>query len=259
MTQNERLLWLIKYLLAENPRYSKVEIPDNADEQFNLYRSLVNVRMPESISDEYLTLEDEYLQEEIRQKGITHIKELIPCSNDIYLWQGDITTIDADAIVNAANNQLLGCFCPCHACIDNCIHTFAGVRLRLECNEIMQKQGYKEPTGKAKITSAYNLPSKYVMHTVGPIISGILTKKDKQLLASCYYECLKMADEYKLNSIAFCCVSAGEFHFPNDKAAQIAVDTVKQYKSETNSRIKVIFNVFKDKDYKIYRELLCTD
>ncbi len=259
MTQNEKLLWLIKYLLAENPRYSKVEIPDNADEQFNLYRSLVNVRMPESISDEYLTLEDEYLQEEIRQKGITYIKELIPCSNDIYLWQGDITTIDADAIVNAANNQLLGCFCPCHACIDNCIHTFAGVRLRLECNEIMQKQGYKEPTGKAKITSAYNLPSKYVMHTIGPIISGILTKKDKQLLASCYYECLKMADEYKLNSIAFCCVSAGEFHFPNDKAAQIAIDTVKQYKSETNSRIKVIFNVFKDKDYKIYRELLCTD
>lgn len=259
MTQNEKLLWLIKYLLAENPRYSKVEIPDNADEQFNLYRSLVNVRMPESISDEYLTLEDEYLQEEIRQKGITYIKELIPCSNDIYLWQGDITTIDADAIVNAANNQLLGCFCPCHACIDNCIHTFAGVRLRLECNEIMQKQGYKEPTGKAKITSAYNLPSKYVMHTIGPIISGILTKKDKQLLASCYYECLKMADEYKLNSIAFCCVSAGEFHFPNDKAAQIAIDTVKQYKSETNSKIKVIFNVFKDKDYKIYRELLCSD
>lgn len=259
MTQNERLLWLIKYLLAENPRYSKIEIPDNADEQFILYRSLVNVRMPESISDEYLTLEDEYLQEEIRQKGITHIKELIPCSNDIYLWQGDITTIDADAIVNAANNQLLGCFCPCHACIDNCIHTFAGVRLRLECNEIMQKQGYKEPTGKAKITSAYNLPSKYVMHTVGPIISGILTKKDKQLLSSCYYECLKMADEYKLNSIAFCCVSTGEFHFPNDKAAQIAVDTVKQYKSETNSKIKVIFNVFKDKDYKIYRELRCTD
>lgn len=259
MTQNERLLWLIKYLLAENPRYSKIEIPDNADEQFILYRSLVNVRMPESISDEYLTLEDEYLQEEIRQKGITHIKELIPCSNDIYLWQGDITTIDADAIVNAANNQLLGCFCPCHACIDNCIHTFAGVRLRLECNEIMQKQGYKEPTGKAKITSAYNLPSKYVMHTVGPIISGILTKKDKQLLATCYYECLKMADEYKLNSIAFCCVSTGEFHFPNDKAAQIAIDTVKQYKSETNSRIKVIFNVFKDKDYKIYKELLCTD
>lgn len=259
MTQNEKLLWLIKYLLAENPRYSKVEIPDNADEQFNLYRSLVNVRMPESISDEYLTLEDEYLQEEISQKGITHIKELIPCSDDIYLWQGDITTIDADAIVNAANNQLLGCFCPCHACIDNCIHTFAGVRLRLKCNEIMQEQGYKEATGKAKITPAYNLPSKYVIHTVGPIVSGILTKRDEKLLASCYTECLKLADENNLNSIAFCCISTGEFHFPNDKAAQIAIDTVKEYKEKTNSKIRVIFNVFKDKDYKIYSRLLCTN
>lgn len=259
MTQNERLLWLIKYLLAENPRYSRVEIPEDVDEQFNLYRSLVNVRMPESIGDKYLSVEDEYLQEEIHKKGITHINELIPCRDDIYLWQGDITTIDTDAIVNAANNQLLGCFCPCHACIDNCIHTFAGVRLRLKCNEIMHKQGYKEPTGKAKITPAYNLPSKYVLHTVGPIISGILTKKDKEQLASCYYECLKTADEHNLKSIAFCCISTGEFHFPNDKAAKIAVDTVKTYKAETNSKIKVIFNVFKDKDYKIYRELLCAD
>lgn len=259
MTQNEKLLWLIKYLLAEASRYSRVEIPDNADEQFNLYRSLVNVRMPEAISEEYLSIEDEYLQEEISKKGITHINELIPCSDDIYLWQGDITTIDADAIVNAANNQLLGCFCPCHACIDNCIHTFAGVRLRLKCDEIMREQGSKEPTGKAKITSAYNLPSKYVIHTVGPIIGGSLTKRDKELLASCYTECLKLADENNLNSIAFCCISTGEFHFPNDKAARIAVDAVKEYKEKTNSKIKVIFNVFKDKDYKIYRELLCAD
>lgn len=259
MTQEERLLWLIKYLLSENSKYSKVEIPDYADEQFNLYRSLVNVRMPEYIGNEYLTVEDEYLQEEITKKGITHINELIPCSDDIYLWQGDITTIDTDAIVNAANNQLLGCFCPCHACIDNCIHTFSGVRLRLKCNEIMQEQGFREPTGKAKITPAYNLPSKYVIHTVGPIVSGILTKKDKDLLASCYTECLKLADEYNLKSIAFCCISTGEFHFPNDRAAQIAADTVKEYKQKTDSKIKVIFNVFKDKDYKIYRELLCSD
>lgn len=259
MTQDERLVWLIQFLLAENARYSKVEIPDSADEQFNLYRSLVNVRMPEYISEEYLNAEDEYLQEEIRKKGITHIKELIPCSDDIYLWQGDITTIDADAIVNAANNQLLGCFCPCHACIDNCIHTFAGVRLRLKCNEIMKTQGCKEPTGNAKITPAYNLPSKYVIHTVGPIISQILTKGDKALLASCYYECLKTADEYHLESIAFCCISTGEFRFPNDKAAKIAADTVKEYKQKTGSKIKVIFNVFKDKDYQIYRKLLCTD
>lgn len=259
MTQNEKLLWLIKYLLAENPRYTMIEIPDNTDEQFNLYRSLVNVRMPECISDAYLSVEDEYLKNEMSQKGITHIDELIPLYDNLYLWQGDITTIDADAIVNAANNQLLGCFCPCHVCIDNCIHTFAGVRLRLKCNEIMQMQGFKEPTGRAKISPAYNLPSKYVLHTVGPIISGVLTKKDKELLASCYYECLKKADEYNLNSIAFCCISTGEFRFPNDKAAEIAVDTVKKYKAETNSRIKVIFNVFKDKDYKIYRELLSAD
>ncbi|MBD5082998.1 MAG: protein-ADP-ribose hydrolase [Clostridiales bacterium] len=259
MTQNEKLLWLIKYLLAENPRYNGVEIPDCIDEQFNLYRSLVNVRMTKAISEEYLAVEDEFLQEETRKKGINHINELIPCSEDMYLWQGDITTIDADAIVNAANNQLLGCFCPCHACIDNCIHTFSGVRLRLKCNEIMQKQGCKEPTGNAKITPAYNLPSKYVIHTVGPIISGILTKRDKELLASCYTECLKLADENNLNSIAFCCISTGEFHFPNNKAAQIAIDTVKEYKEKTNSKIKVIFNVFKDKDYKIYRDLLCAD
>lgn len=259
MTQTERLLWLIKYLLAENPRYSHIEIPIDKTERFNLYRSLVNVRMPEPIRDEYLTVEDEYLSEEINKKGITHLSELCPIDHDIYLWQGDITTIDADAIVNAANNQLLGCFCPCHACIDNCIHTFSGVRLRLKCNEIMQAQGYKEPTGKAKITPAYNLPSKYVIHTVGPIISGILTKKDRELLASCYTECLKIADKNNLNSIAFCCISIGEFHFPNDKAAQIAIDTVKGYKEKTNSKIKVILNVFKDKDYEIYRKLLCAD
>ncbi|MGN0457788.1 MAG: protein-ADP-ribose hydrolase [Eubacterium sp.] len=259
MEQNEKLIWLIKYLLNENPMYSKVEIPNSTDEQFKLYRSLVNVRMPEPISEEYLSVEDEFLQEEISKKCITHINELIPISDDVYLWQGDITTIDADAIVNAANSQLLGCFCPCHACIDNCIHTFAGVKLRLKCNEIMQKQGYKESTGKAKITPAYNLPSKYVIHTVGPIINGKVTQKDKDLLASCYTECLKIADEYNLKSIAFCCISTGEFHFPNDKAAEIAVSTVKEYKQKYNSKIKVIFNVFKDDDCKIYRELLGAD
>lgn len=164
MPQNESLLWLIKHLLAKNPKYSKIEIPENMDKQFNLYRSLVNIRMPETISNKYLTVEDEFLQEEIRKKGITHINELIPCSDDIYLRQGDITTIDTDAIVNAANSQLLGCFFPCHACIDNCIHTFSGMRLRLKCNEIMQSQGFEEPTGKAKLTPAYNLPCKYISY-----------------------------------------------------------------------------------------------
>lgn len=257
--QNKQLIWLIKYLLSEKAEYQNIKIPNNEIDRFNLYRSLVNVRIPNPISDEYLAVEDEYLQNETNKKGITHINDLIPCDDGIYLWQGDITTIDSDAIVNAANSQLLGCFCPCHSCIDNCVHTFAGVRLRLKCNEIMQKQGFEETTGNAKITPAYNLPSKYVIHTVGPIVSGFLTKQDEELLASCYYECLKTADDYNLKSIAFCCISTGEFHFPNDKAAQIAVNTVMDYKQKTDSRIKVIFNVFKDKDYAIYKKLLCTD
>lgn len=259
MTQNERLIWLIKYLLSENPRYGAIEIPTDKKEQFNLYRSLVNVRMPEPISEEYKGIEDEFLSEEISKKGITHLNRLAPIDDNIYLWQGDITTIDADAIVNAANNRLLGCFCPCHSCIDNCIHTFSGIRLRLKCNEIMKAQGRKEPTGKAKITPAYNLPSRYIIHTVGPIISGILTNNDERLLASCYTECLKTADENHINSIALCCISTGEFHFPNDRAAQIATNTVKEYRNKTKSKIKVLFNVFKDKDYEIYRELLCSD
>ena len=255
MTQSERRIWLIEYLLGENEKYKGVRIPADKGEQFNLYRSLVNVRMPAPISEEYLQIEDEFLKEETAQKGITPITAL-NFKNDISIWQGDITTLECDAIVNAANSKLLGCFCPCHACIDNCIHTFAGVRLRLKCNEIMENQLFDEPTGKAKITPAYNLPCKYVLHTVGPIVYGELTEKHEELLAFCYEECLKCADENGLKSIAFCCISTGEFHFPNDKAAEIAVKTVKDYKAKTDSNIKVVFNVFKDKDRKIYEQLL---
>ena len=255
MTQSERRIWLIEYLFGENDRYNGVQIPSDSKEQFNLYRSLVNVCMPAPISEEYLQIEDEFLKEETAQKGITPITALI-FKNDISIWQGDITTLECDAIVNAANSKLLGCFCPCHACIDNCIHTFAGVRLRLKCNEIMENQLFDEPTGKAKITPAYNLPCKYVLHTVGPIVYGELTEKHEELLAFCYEECLKCADENGLKSIAFCCISTGEFHFPNDKAAEIAVKTVKDYKAKTDSNIKVVFNVFKDKDRKIYEQLL---
>jgi len=259
MTQKERRIWLIEYLLAERQGCSKVEIPADADEQFRLYRSLVNVRMPEGISDAYLAVENEFLQNEIYKKGITHINCLHPIEGNIYLWQGDITTLAADAIVNAANSGLLGCFCPCHSCIDNCVHTFSGVRLRLKCKEIMQRQGFKEPTGKAKITPAYNLPSQYVIHTVGTNIRGALTRKGEERLASCYYECLRLAEANGLESIAFCCISTGEFHFPNDKAAQIAVNTVKEYKRKTGSGMKVVFNVFRDRDYEIYSELLRAD
>ena len=255
MTQSERRIWLIEYLFGENDRYNGVQIPSDSKEQFNLYRSLVNVRMPAPISDEYLKIEDEFLKEETAKKGITPLSSL-SFNNDIAIWQGDITTLECDAIVNAANSKLLGCFCPCHACIDNCIHTFAGVRLRLKCNEIMENQLFDEPTGKAKITPAYNLPCKYVLHTVGPIVYGELTEKHEKLLAFCYEKCLKLADENGLKSIAFCCISTGEFHFPNDKAAKIAVKTVKDYKAKTDSNIKVVFNVFKDKDREIYEQLL---
>ncbi len=256
MNQTERRIYLIKKLLSERPEYADMQVPANTQEQKKLLRSLFNIRMPEPVSQEFLKVQDEYLQEVNLKKGITDIAALQPVSNGIYLWQGDITTLKCDAVVNAANSQMLGCFCPCHGCIDNAIHTFAGIQLRLKCSEIMQKQGYEEPVGKAKITPAYNLPCQYVIHTVGPYIDGTPKQNDKKLLACCYEECLKIADKNKLRSIAFCCISTGEFHFPNDKAAKIAVNSVKKYKQKTGSKIKVIFNVFKKLDLYIYQELL---
>lgn len=256
MTQNDRRKYLITELLNEQPEYADISIPKEKSEQKKLLRALFNVRLPLPISDDFLMVQDEYLQEEIAQKGITSIDDLEPIKPDIYLWQGDITTLKSDAIVNAANSQMLGCFCPNHGCIDNAIHTFSGVQLRLKCAKMMQKQGKDEEIGKVKITPAYNLPCKYILHTVGPIVTGKLTEKDCKLLRSCYHSCLALADEYKLNSIAFCCISTGEFHFPNDKGAKIAIETVSEYKRLTNSKIKVMFNVFKNSDYKIYREYL---
>lgn len=256
MTQQDRRLFLIKELLREQPRYSSIDIPQNKREQKQLLRSLFNIRMPKPANDEFLRIQDEYLQEETKIKGISDIADLTPIQSDIYLWQGDITTLKCDAIVNAANSQMLGCFCPCHGCIDNAIHTFSGIQLRTACAELMQKQGYEEPTGKAKITPAFNLPSKYILHTVGPIIHGELTNDDCAMLASCYRSCLELAEKNQIKSIAFCCISTGEFHFPNDKAAETAIQTVKEYKEQTHSKMKVIFNVFKELDYSIYRELL---
>ena len=201
-------------------------------------------------------MQDEYLKEEIKRKGIVDIDDLKPIKDGIYLWQGDITTLRCDVIVNAANSGMTGCYVPNHRCIDNCIHSFAGVQLRLECDEIMTKQGYSEPTGQAKITNSYNLPCKYIIHTVGPIINGKLTSEDCDLLESCYKSCLELAAKNNLDSIAFCCISTGEFHFPNDKAAQIAVKTVEEFMKKETSLKKVIFNVFKDMDKEIYRKLL---
>lgn len=258
MTQEERREYLIQYLLRENRRISRQKMPADKQGQENLLRSLMNVRLPQPISEDFLRIQDEYLKERNRERGITDAADLKPAASDLrlYLWQGDITTLKCDAIVNACNSQMLGCFSPMHACIDNFIHTYAGIELRLKMNEIMQKQGHEEETGKAKITPGYNLPAKYILHTVGPIIQWEVTKEDEELLASCYRECLKLAADTGVQSIAFCCLSTGVFRFPQRRAAEIAVDTVKKYLDQDSRIQKVIFNVFKDEDLNIYRELL---
>ncbi len=256
MTQDERRTYLIMALLKEQTQYSSIEIPADIQRQKQLLRALFNVRMPRAVSAEFLEIQDSYLREETRQKGVTDLSELTPVQEGIYLWQGDITTLRCGAIVNAANSQMMGCFCPNHGCIDNAIHTYAGIQLREICAELVARQGHEEKVGRAKITPAFNLPCDYVIHTVGSIVYGILTKKHCEQLASCYKSCLESASDNGLKSVAFCCISTGEFHFPNDKAAQIAVSTVKDYKEQTHSEIEVIFNVFKDIDLQIYRNLL---
>ena len=250
---NQKLIDLINYLLAER-NSGKIRIPDDPAEQFRLYRSLVNIRPAMKADESFLEAEDEYLTSLIAEKGITDIAELEPIENHIYLWRGDITTLKCGAIVNAANSGMTGCYQPCHNCIDNCIHTFAGVRLRYTCGQIMQKQGYEEPTGKAKITLAYNLPCDYVIHTVGAVVQGELKQEHCQQLESCYQSCLETAVQNHIKSIAFCCISTGVFGFPQKEAAEIAVSTVRKF--QKNHDIEVIFNVFTEKDYEIYRELL---
>ena len=258
MTQDERREYLIQYLLKEEIPFGRQNIPTDRQGQENLLRSLMNVRPPRPISNDFLKIQDEYLTERNIERGITDIDTLAPVKSDsrLYIWQGDITTLKCDAIVNACNSQMLGCFSPMHACIDNFIHTYAGMELRLKMHEIMAKQGHEEETGKAKITSGYNLPTKYILHTVGPIIQWKVTKEDEDLLASCYTECLKLAADTGVESIAFCCLSTGVFRFPQQRAAEIATNTVKQYLNKDSRIKKVIFNVFKDEDLKIYSGLL---
>ena len=258
MTQDERREYLIQYLLKEEIPFGRQNIPTDRQGQENLLRSLMNVRPPRPISNDFLKIQDEYLTERNIERGITDVDTLAPVKSDsrLYIWQGDITTLKCDAIVNACNSQMLGCFSPMHACIDNFIHTYAGMELRLKMHEIMAKQGHEEETGKAKITSGYNLPTKYILHTVGPIIQWKVTKEDEDLLASCYTECLKLAADTGVESIAFCCLSTGVFHFPQQRAAEIATSTVKQYLNKDSRIKKVIFNVFKDEDLKIYSGLL---
>ena len=259
MNQSEKRLFLIQSLLNERPEYRGVSIPQSSAEQRELLRGLMNIRRPQRVSSDFLQVQDEYLKSETADKGVTDIAGLKPVQPGLYIWQGDITTLKCDAIVNAANSGLTGCYIPNHRCIDNAIHTFAGVELRLACQELMQRQGYPEPTGQAKITPAFNLPCRYVLHTVGPIIDGRVTERDEELLASCYRSCLELAAENGLESVAFCCISTGEFHFPNERAAEIAVKTVKDFMAEQTSVRKVIFNVFKSTDKEIYERLLGAD
>ena len=256
MNQSERRLFLIQSLLNEREDGARKPIPQGAEMQKRVLRTLMNVRRPKPIGEDFLRVQDEYLREELAHAEVTDVKDLTPVADDLYLWQGDITKLRCGAIVNAANSGMTGCYSPCHSCIDNCIHTYAGVQLRLECDRIMAAQGHEEPTGQAKITKAYNLPCDYVLHTVGPIVGNEVTQEDEHLLASCYQSCLELAEKNGVQSVAFCCISTGVFRFPNQRAAEIAVETVRQYKQTHHSSIKVIFNVFKEKDKAIYEQLL---
>ncbi len=248
--QKDRLIYLINYLLDEHN--AEKNIPEDEAAQKLLLRKLMNIRKPLPLNDEFFKIQDEYLQEELKYADIVDINDLTPLKEHIYVWQGDITCLKVDAIVNAANSTLLGCFIPAHNCIDNIIHSKAGIQLRLECNRIMLEQKRPEIAGRAKITSAYNLPAKYIIHTVGPKVSKMVTSLHREKLSSCYKSCLNKAVEYNLKSIAFCCIGTGQFNFPNQMAAEIAVKEVSDFLQNSGREIDIVFNVFKDIDYEIY-------
>ncbi|HAM97748.1 MAG TPA: protein-ADP-ribose hydrolase [Marinilabiliales bacterium] len=257
----KELDYLLKELISENPQHSHYQIPNDLSGKRKLFRILSNIRPPLPVSNLFLEMQEAELNRQVRKKGIVELVQIPHTKKHtkIKLWQGDITRLKVDAVVNAANSQMLGCFSPLHGCIDNAIHSAAGVQLRLECHELMKNQGVAESTGGAKITKGYNLPAKYVIHTVGPIINNdCVTIEDEMLLASCYRSCLTVAEQNKFESIAFCCISTGEFRFPNQRAAEIALGTVLNFFEENQkSNIStVVFNVFKDLDYAIYRQLL---
>ena len=233
----------------------EMELPATRAEKEWLFLALRNIWEPRELPDAYWTLQDQYLRENLAEKGVTKLSDLQEVADQIYLWQGDITTLEVDAIVNAANSQMMGCFIPHHACIDNAIHSQAGLQLRLACQHLMAEQGHPEPTGQAKLTRGYNLPASYVIHTVGPIIEGQVSQADQDLLVSSYQSCLELAAEKGLKSLAFCCISTGEFHFPNQLAAELALETVREF-LKNHPQIKVVFNVFKDQDLAIYQDLL---
>ena len=263
MTQNGRLDFLVEEFKADSVQYKDLQTPKDAEGKRRILRSLMNVRMPRKMDEAVLAVQDEYLQERIRENGIVEPADIPIIRDRISIWQGDITRLAVDAIVNAANSQMLGCFVPMHTCIDNCIHTFAGVQLRAECNRQMNAlrirygRDYEQPTAVPMLTDAYNLPAKKVVHIVGPIVEYGLTKELEEQLAACYRNTLDMCLENGLRTVAFCCISTGVFRFPNKRAAQIAVQTVSEWLPLHAWQMdRVIFNVFKDEDKEYYEQLL---
>ena len=261
--QEKRLSYLIDKFKEDSNDYKYIRVPNNIEDKKRILRSLMNIRLPKQMEESVLEVQDEYLQECIEENGIVHIDSINEIKRGISIWQGDITRLAVDAIVNAANSQMLGCFIPMHTCIDNCIHSYAGIQLREECNQKMQdlkkKFGpdYEQPTAVPMVTEAYNLPAKKVIHVVGPIVeNGLNSTLEKQLM-ECYWNVLEICKEYRLKTVAFCCISTGVFHFPNRRAAELAVRAVEKW-LECNPNIveRVIFNVFKNEDKAIYEQLL---
>ena len=263
MTQEQRLDTLVEAFKADSVQYKDLQTPADTEGKRRILRSLMNIRMPKKLDDSVLTVQDEYLRERVLENGIVTLSEIPVIRNGMSIWQGDITRLAVDAIVNAANSQMLGCFVPMHTCIDNCIHTFAGVQLRAECNRQMNQlrirygKDYEQPTAVPMLTDGYNLPAKKIIHIVGPIVEERLTSALEKDLADCYRNTLDLCAENGLRSVAFCCISTGVFHFPNKRAAGIAVSTVDSWLSQHPGAIeRVIFNVFKDEDKKYYEELI---
>ena len=271
--QEERLDYLLHEFKEDSVQYRDLETGEDYDEKRKYLRSLMNIRMPGPMDEDVVRVQDEFLAEEAREKGIVELKDITtaaeqygsshPHADKISVWQGDITRLHVGAIVNAANSQMLGCFVPCHGCIDNAIHSAAGIELREACSHYMNRKRmqygrrYEEPTGQAALTEGYNLPAEYVIHTVGPIVGGYLDQKLRNDLKNCYLNVLKCCVEDKIRSVAFCCISTGEFHFPNDEAAKIAVKTVMEFLNEHSGEFdRVIFNVFKDIDKELYENEL---
>lgn len=263
MTQNGRLDYLVEEFKADSVQYKDLQTPKDTEGKRRILRSLMNVRMPRNMDKAVLSVQDEYLQERIRENGIVELADIPIIRDRMSIWQGDITRLSVDAIVNAANSQMLGCFVPMHTCIDNCIHTYAGVQLRAECSRQMNQlrirygRDYEQPTAVPMLTDGYNLPAKKVIHIVGPIVQYKLTPALEKDLADCYRNTLDMCKENGLKSVAFCCISTGVFRFPNRRAAEIAVETVTSWMSEHPEEMeRVIFNVFKEEDRAIYEDLI---